>query len=958
MVMVCHGLILHGLRRLAALFFCGLLALAPLGASAAAVGWRSVAFFYGDDIPWESLGAFDALVVDPNHVDSAAWTQRLNPATQVVAYVALGEVQPSRPYFRDIPSAWLVGENPHWKSRIVDQSAPDWPSFWVERVVEPLWQRGFRHFFLDTLDTYQLVARTPEEKSAQEAGMIRAVRLLKQRHPEAVLLFNRGFEILPQLHADVGAVVVESLYQGWNAASATYQPVAEADRQWLLGQIQRIRDEWKLPVVVIDYAAPEQRGLARELARRIMADGLVPYVSVPALDGVGVGPFDVAPREVLALHDVGGGWDAIALSEIHRLGEMPFNYWGLSHRYVSLTDEAAMQRVARQPLAGRYAAVLVGVRGYDASWLNQLERVVRAARAQGVPLVFMGALPGRLEWVAWGLGGWSPGNQPPPQPWGWFRAAGHRAFEMDPGMPKTWPGQWRAPAGSQTWLRLGASGINADLVAITPWGGYAWKESAVRVLPSDRGERWTIDPIEFVAAALRLPADWPVPEVTTAGGRRLTLIHHDGDGFANRAELPGTPISAEVMLEQFLRRYRLPTTISFIEAEVSPQGLFAAYAPTLMETARKIAALPHVQIATHTYSHPFFWGAVDRGENVDRGYGVSLRLPGYTFDANREIKGSADFIEREIAPAGKRVRMIQWSGDCDPLEPHLALASQAGLLNMNGGITWPTRKENTLTLVSPHAMRKGDWVQVYAPMQNENVYTNLWRGPVYGFTNLLQTIELTDSPRRLKPVNLYYHTYLYSKPAGIASARLLYDWLEREHAAGRLTFIHAADFAQRVLDARRSTAARLLDASGWELRSAGALRQWRQSSAVGTPRIGLETGVIGELVKGDVRYVHLAAPIARIVPDPVLAAPALVSANAEVRSMQQLAPDHTRAVFDALLPLQSLWRLPRDCRVEVAEPLTATRQPDGLWSVRDARHPVNQSHDKPQQHAVNFRCAR
>ena len=38
-------------------------------------------------------------------------------------------------------------------------------------------------------------------------------------------------------------------------------------------------------------------------------------------------------------------------------------------------------------------------------------------------------------------------------------------------------------------------------------------------------------------------------------------------------------------------------------------------------------------------------------------------------------------------------------------------------------------------------MMKGDWFQVYAPMQNENVYTNNWTGPFYGFERVIRNLR-------------------------------------------------------------------------------------------------------------------------------------------------------------------------------------------------------------------------
>ena len=50
---------------------------------------------------------------------------------------------------------------------------------------------------------------------------------------------------------------------------------------------------------------------------------------------------------------------------------------------------------------------------------------------------------------------------------------------------------------------------------------------------------------------------------------------------------------------------------------------------------------------------------------------------------------------------------------------------------------------------------------------NENVYTNDWTGPFYGFRDVIDTFRMTGEPRRLKPINLYYHTYSASKVAAL-----------------------------------------------------------------------------------------------------------------------------------------------------------------------------------------------
>ncbi|MGV8308123.1 bifunctional glycoside hydrolase 114/ polysaccharide deacetylase family protein, partial [Pseudomonas aeruginosa] len=71
-------------------------------------------------------------------------------------------------------------------------------------------------------------------------------------------------------------------------------------------------------------------------------------------------------------------------------------------------------------------------------------------------------------------------------------------------------------------------------------------------------------------------------------------------------------------------------------------------------------------------------------------------------------------------------------------------------------------------------------VQYYAPIINENVYTNLWQGPYYGFRGVIDTFALTDSPRRLRGLHLYYHFYSGTKQASIRTMHQIYAAMQAE----------------------------------------------------------------------------------------------------------------------------------------------------------------------------------
>lgn len=93
----------------------------------------AVAFFYGANPPWGELQAFDSVVVDPDHVPQPTSLRKKLPHTSLVAYVALGEVQPSRAYADAIPKDWLLGENKDWEAASLTSPKPHGPLFlWIK----------------------------------------------------------------------------------------------------------------------------------------------------------------------------------------------------------------------------------------------------------------------------------------------------------------------------------------------------------------------------------------------------------------------------------------------------------------------------------------------------------------------------------------------------------------------------------------------------------------------------------------------------------------------------------------------------------------------------------------------------------------------------------------------------------------------------------------------------------
>ncbi|WP_051391633.1 endo alpha-1,4 polygalactosaminidase [Rhodoferax saidenbachensis] len=552
-----------------------LLALLAYGAQASAAS-PALALYYGDNPPWDALQAFDIVVVDPGHVPNPA---AVAPAhTTLAAYVAVGEVQPSRPYANSIPKAWLRGENKDWGSRLIDQSQAAWPAFFTDNVIQPLWAAGYRSFFFDTLDSYQLFAKTPQERAQQEAGLVATIQAVKKRYPQAKLIFNRGFEILDRTGKLVDMVAAESLFQGYDAGKGSYTTVSESDREWLLGQLRRARDEFKLPILAIDYVPPGQRDLARATAKRISDLGFTPWVATPDLTTLGVGSIEVMPRKVLVVHSPLQAEFELNTLDPARLMAMPLNYLGYAPEYLDTLH------LPDHTLTGRYAGAVIWLtEELSASERQKLAAWIQKQTTDKLPLAFVSLQSDLLDGAVGktlGLNLRAAAGTNLPSVTQQDASVG---FERSP-RPTADSFFGLTLAKGRPLLTLQRDGISQHAAGIAPWGGYVIDPYGVVNLPGGAGSRWVIDPFAFLRDALQLP-DMPVADVSTETGRRMLMVHMDGDGFVSRSELPGNPLAGEVVRDRVVNKYPVPMTISVIEAELSPQGLY----PGLSALSEKVA---------------------------------------------------------------------------------------------------------------------------------------------------------------------------------------------------------------------------------------------------------------------------------------------------------------------------------------------------------------------------------
>lgn len=799
----------------------------------------SVAFYYGELWPIPELHAYDVVVVTPQENMDPKVFDRSD--SRLYAYVTIGEMDDDDPLTKSIPADWVTARNTAWHSAVMDMANPAWRAFLIKHYFAPLYKKGYRGFFLDTLDSYQL---SKKDKSSQEAGLVALFEELNQRFPDAGLIANRGFEVIPKVHSMVEAVVAESLYGSWDASQKRYVPIAETERAWLLAKLKQIKTAYSLPIIVVDYAPPSNRPLARQLRDKIASHGFIPWVGSGYLDDIGVGSVEIMPRRVLFLHDFSAKTRAI---------EIAYQPFAFVLEYMGLIPEFHYYRDIQKNIwvPGLYAGVLNWYSRPVLKHSEELAAFLWQVMVDKTPIVFLnnfGFKASHPLLQALGLRMEKPKEAARRLRFSKESPMFGYEMRMQPEIVRFYPLRSQGDILLQV---TAENGTSQDAAAITDFGAYILGNFTFTVLP-DESSRWVVNPFAFIKRALRL-GDFPVPDLTTRNGVRIFTFHIDGDAFISKVPWLKDKYAGEVMYKRILSVMPVPATVSFIEREFEFLEAFPAVKKRLVDAAKRITRLPWVELATHTYSHPLLWQQLVPGKVLD---GKVLSYPNehYPFSYEKEIGGSSTFQNAVLAAPGKPTKMVLWSGDGLIKAEALRASIAAGITNLNGMAQRYTDLEYSITHLSALGEKIEGMVHVFSPVANDFVYSDDWSFPQYRFDNAIQTFALTDKTARYKPVSIYCHFYCAADQGCLRAMQRLFSWTSGQH----LNKLFLSDYAYSVERFFDVAIAKTPDGR-FVIRNYQNLREFRLASDMPPLNLGESHNVLGYNTIHTERYVHLGA---------------------------------------------------------------------------------------------------
>ena len=722
---------------------------------------KSAIVYYGNKISYPMVGIHDYIIVQPTltNVHTHGFDVYKD---KMYAYVSIGEIDKNIQEYQKVKKSWILTQNQAWGSDVLDLTNPEYQEFFFKEMIEPQMKRGFKNFFFDTLDSYQLVKQSPAQKANSEEALAFIINSFHQRYPDSKLVINRGFEIIDKVYKSVDAVLFESYYRGLGGNELAYREMSDSDRAWLDVHIQKIHS-YKLDVISVEYLDPKDMHLAKGIIKKIKAKGMIPYIADKDLTSYGKSSKNAVKREILTLVDE-STIDRILL-EAHRYGAIPLEYAG----YMQKLYDVSSLPLPNMNQMSQYGGVVVWLSKNYKEQEKLIEWVIKLKNS-GIKIVFVNSFGISNMSLLENLG-IKIRDYPSSKHNTVVSKDSMIGYEIDISLSSV-EYYLTIDSGKSLVTVEDSNQHQSTLAAIMPWGGYALASAVMTTIGEDN--IWVVNPFKFFIETLRLKK-LVVPDTTTENGRRILFSHVDGDGIMNRAEWDMKLFSGDIILDEILKKYEIPLSISIIGSEINDNGLYPKIAPQLQDIVKKMFKVPNVEAATHTYTHPFFWGKI-KNDNLDEKY--RLKPKGYKFSLERELKGSLKELNEKYVSQDKKpmAKIVFWSGDCAPTEPTLDYVYKHGILNMNGGDTYISNTHPWLSYIAPLGLERGEYYQIYTGQQNENIYTHEWLGPFWGFKRVVQTFKLTNSPRRFKPIDIYYHLYSGSKRASLNALQYIYDW--------------------------------------------------------------------------------------------------------------------------------------------------------------------------------------
>ncbi|MBD3823503.1 MAG: endo alpha-1,4 polygalactosaminidase, partial [Epsilonproteobacteria bacterium] len=473
----------------------------------AALTSKSAALYYGKEISYPTVGIHNYVFAEPDNIVTASHGYKVYGSkiyVKVDPYRISAAKKPSK-------SAWIYKRDS--VGYIMDMRNDLYRTHVVKTLFADLMKRGFKNFYIDSLDIYQETAASKKEQEEFGEANIKLLEELRREYPKCKFIVKGGEDIIEKIHSFLEAVVIDSYMYGLDKDGFRHTEVSQERQKRVDRFIEKLKS-YKLDIVTVEYTNGKSENEKSKIAEQLAKKGLIPVI-VDSATVYSSTLKSAKRREILVLIDE-TQMDRIFLSP-HQHGTLPLEFYGYKVKFYEVSKGLPpIEDVAH------YAGVIVWIIDTYKEPREFIDWVLKITQ-NGTKIAFannFGIHADQSLISPLGIeihsGAENYGNK---------HQISYRdkmiGYEVEPSSINT--GLYYQPANAKALLIFEDTiGVTSTPAAIMPWGGYAMSEAFMMELKEEN--IWIINPFEFFKEALRLEPIL-VPDATTENGRRLLFTH-------------------------------------------------------------------------------------------------------------------------------------------------------------------------------------------------------------------------------------------------------------------------------------------------------------------------------------------------------------------------------------------------------------------------------------------------
>ncbi len=219
---------------------------------------------YGKLNPKEVKG-YNYVILEAQHYTREDITIFKNNNKSILAYISLGEVHPSVPYYKEMmPNTF--GKNEIWGGNYLNLEKEETQKILI-KAMGNLFDLGFDGVFLDNIDNFTIYG--PMKDQADD--LINFLKRIKQEFPSSFLMQNAGLSLLKDTSIYVNSLLIESVATAYDFENKKYKLRSKKDFIYRKEELERTTLQTNIPILIIEYV--DSKKLCRKVKNRIKNKG-------------------------------------------------------------------------------------------------------------------------------------------------------------------------------------------------------------------------------------------------------------------------------------------------------------------------------------------------------------------------------------------------------------------------------------------------------------------------------------------------------------------------------------------------------------------------------------------------------------------------------------------------------------------------------------------------------------